>query len=193
MPELPWDRRARLVREYGVKPENAEVFVADKILGGLFEEALSEIRSDLKNLSPRSDLGEFSALVENYITSDLVGLMKGSDSVGGVTGKSLADLVTMIKAGDLSSRGAKDTLAILYAEGGHPHEIAKKHNLIQKNDIEALKKIVAAVISANPTVVADYKSGKIALLQFLVGQGMKESKGAGNPGTIKTLFEEALK
>ena len=77
--------------------------------------------------------------------------------------------------------------------GGHPHEIAKKHNLIQKNDIEALKKIVAAVISANPTVVADYKSGKIALLQFLVGQGMKESKGAGNPGTIKTLFEEALK
>ncbi|MDO8604810.1 MAG: Asp-tRNA(Asn)/Glu-tRNA(Gln) amidotransferase subunit GatB [bacterium] len=182
MPELPWEKRARLVREYGVKTENAEVFVADKILGGLFEDAVNEIGGDRPS----------AALIENYITSDLVGLMKGSESIENVTGKSLADLVTMIKAGDLSSRGAKDTLAILYTEGGHPHEIAKKHNLIQKNDIEALKKIVEEVISANPTVVADYKSGKVALLQFFVGQGMKASKGSGNPGTLKTLFEEGL-
>ena len=183
MPELPWERRARLVREYGVKPENAEVFVSDKILGGLFEDAVSAIGVDRPSI----------ALIENYITSDLVGLMKGSNLIGMVTGTSLADLVTMIKAGDLSSRGAKDTLAILYAEGGHPHEIAKKHDLIQKNDIEALKKMVAEIISANPTVVADYKSGKTALLQFFIGQGMKASKGSGNPAMFKSLFEEALK
>jgi aspartyl-tRNA(Asn)/glutamyl-tRNA(Gln) amidotransferase subunit B len=134
-----------------------------------------------------------SALIENYITSDLVGLMKGTGSLGGVTGLGLADLVTMIKLGDLSSRGAKDTLAIMYAEGGAPRAIAEKHGFIQKNDIDALKKVVSEVIAANPTVVADYKSGKVALLQFFVGQGMKASKGSGNPGTLKTLFEEALK
>ncbi|PIQ35852.1 MAG: Asp-tRNA(Asn)/Glu-tRNA(Gln) amidotransferase GatCAB subunit B [Candidatus Yonathbacteria bacterium CG10_big_fil_rev_8_21_14_0_10_43_136] len=183
MPELPWEKRARLVREYGVKPENAEVFTADQTLGGLFEDAVNAIGVDRPSI----------ALIENYITSDLVGLMKGSDSIGMVTGTTLADLITMIKAGDLSSRGAKDTLAILYAEGGHPHEIAKKHNLIQKNDIEALKKIVAEILEDNPTVVADYKTGKTALLQFFIGQGMKASKGNGNPGTLKTLFEEALK
>src|SRR3990167_2097050 len=183
MPELPWDKRMRLVREYGVRPENAEVFVADKILGGLFEDAVNAIGVDRPSI----------ALIENYITSDLVGLMKTSGSLGGVTGKSLADLVTMIKAGDLSSSGAKDTLAILYAEDGHPHEIAQKHDLIQKNDIEALKKMVAEIISANPTVVADYKSGKTALLQFFIGQGMKASKGSGNPAMFKSLFEEALK
>ena len=183
MPELPWDKRMRLVREYGVRPENAEVFVADKILGGLFEDAVNAIGVDRPSI----------ALIENYITSDLVGLMKTSGSLGGVTGKSLADLVTMIKAGDLSSRGAKDTLAILYAEGGHPHEIAQKHDLIQKNDVGVLKKIVTEIISANPTVVSDYKSGKTALLQFFIGQGMKASKGAGNPAMFKTLFEEALK
>ncbi|KKT29684.1 MAG: hypothetical protein UW17_C0033G0010, partial [Candidatus Nomurabacteria bacterium GW2011_GWD1_44_10] len=152
-------------------------------LGGLFEDAVSAIGVDRPSI----------ALIENYITSDLVGLMKGSNLIGMVTGTSLADLVTMIKAGDLSSRGAKDTLAILYAEGGHPHEIAKKHDLIQKNDIEALKKMVAEIISANPTVVADYKSGKTALLQFFIGQGMKASKGSGNPAMFKSLFEEALK
>ncbi len=183
MPELPWEKRARFVREYGVKPENAEVFVADKILGGLFEDAVKDICVNRPS----------TLLIENYITSDLVGLIKSTGSIGGVTGKALADLVTMIKAGDLSSRGAKDTLAILYAEGGHPHEIAKKHDLIQKNDIPALKKMVAEIISANQTIVADYKSGKIALLQFFIGQGMKASKGSGNPAMFKTLFEEALK
>ncbi|MFZ2303880.1 MAG: Asp-tRNA(Asn)/Glu-tRNA(Gln) amidotransferase subunit GatB [Minisyncoccia bacterium] len=184
MPELPWKKRARLVREYGVKPENAEVFTADKILGGLFEDAVNEIGGDRPS----------ALLIENYITSDLVGLMKGSDSIGKVTGKCLADLITMIKAGDLSSRGAKDTLAILYTEGGHPHEIAQKHNLIQKNDVEALKKMVAEIISANPTVVADYKSGNTAALQYLIGKGMKESKGSANPNQLKMKMEmEILK
>lgn len=183
MPELPWEKRARLVREYGVKIENAEVFVSDKTLGGLFEEAVIAIGEDRHSMT----------LIENYITSDLVGLMKGGESIGGVTGHSLADLVNMIKAGDLSSRGAKDTLAIMYTEGGEPRAIAEKNNLIQKNDIEALKQIVTEIISTNPTVVADYKSGKTALLQFFVGQGMKASKGSGNPAIIKQLFEEALK
>ena len=183
MPELPWEKRARLVLEYGVKIENAEVFVADKMLGGLFEEAVIAIGVDRPSMT----------LIENYITSDLVGLMKGNNSLGGVTGHNLADLVTMIKAGDLSSRGAKDTLALMYAEGGEPRAIAEKNGFIQKNDIEALKKIVNEVITANPAVVDNYKSGKVALIQFFVGQGMKASKGSGNPGALKTLFEEVLK
>lgn len=184
MPELPWEKRARLVREYGVKPENAEIFTVDTVLGKLFEDTMNAIGGDRPSV----------ALIENYITSDLAGLMaKGDGSLGKVTGKALADLVTMIKAGDLSSRGAKDTLAIVYAEGGHPHEIAQARGLIQKNDPEALKKIVAEVIAANPQVVADYQAGKVALLQFFIGQGMKASKGSANPEALKALFEEALK
>jgi aspartyl-tRNA(Asn)/glutamyl-tRNA(Gln) amidotransferase subunit B len=182
MPELPWEKRARLVREYGVKPENAEIFTSAPILGGLFEDATNAIGADRPSI----------ALIENYITSDLAGLMKTTGTLGGVTGHTLADLVNMIKAGDLSSRGAKDTLAILYKDGGEPRAIAEKHGFIQKNDIEALKKIVSEVISANPTVVADYKGGKVALFQFFIGQGMKLSKGSANPEALKKLFEEAL-
>ncbi|MFZ2706537.1 MAG: Asp-tRNA(Asn)/Glu-tRNA(Gln) amidotransferase subunit GatB, partial [Minisyncoccia bacterium] len=184
MPELPWEKRARLIREYGVKPENAEAFTVDAVLGGLFEDSMKAIGEKRPFLC---------ALIENYITSDLVGLMKATGTLGGVTGKGLAELVKMIEAGDLSSRGAKDTLALMYASGDAPRGIAEKNGFIQKNDIEALKKIVTEIILANPTVVADYKAGKIALLQFFVGQGMKASKGAGNPGTLKTLFEEGLK
>ncbi len=184
MPELPWEKRARLVIEYGVKPENADIFTSDPVLGGLFEETMHALGSEASKLS---------GLVENYITSDIAGLMKTTGMIGGITGHNLAVLVAMIKAGDLSSRGAKDTLAIIYAEGGEPRAIAEKNGFIQKNDIEALKKIVDEIISANPTVVADYKGGKIALFQFFIGQGMKASKGSANPEVLKKLFEDVLK
>ena len=181
MPELPWAKRERFVRDYGVKPENAEAFTIDKILGDLFEGAAKEISKDLYGT------------LENYITSDIAGLMKGGDTLGALTSASLAGLMKMIGAGKLSSRGAKDTLAILFAEGGNPETIATEKGFIQTNDEGALKAMVAKIIEENPKVVADYKSGKTAVFQFFLGQGMKLSKGSANPETLKRLLEEALK
>ncbi len=183
MPELPWIKRARLVSDYGIKPTSAELFVADKIMGDFFEATMSLLRGSTSKLS---------GFVENYITSDITGLRKGTPSFGGLTGHSFAALITMISENKLSSRGAKDTLAIMYAEGGEPRTIAEKHGFIQKNDIEALKIMVSEIISVNENVAIDYKSGKVALLQFLIGQGMKASKGSANPEVLKKLFEEAL-
>lgn len=182
MPEFPWEKRERLVRERGIKPENAAVFTIDPILGGLFEDVVMHVGGE------RSAI----ALAENYITSDLAGLMKGSGALGGVTGQGLAKIIMMIKRGDLSSRGAKDTLAALYAEGGDPEAIAKEKGLLQENDEVALREMVAKIISENPTVVDEYKSGKTSVFQFFIGQGMKASKGSANPETLKKLFEGAL-
>ncbi len=200
MPEFPWERRSRFVREYGVKPENAEIFMADQTIGGFFEDAIMRAGGDRSSVS----------LIENYITSDIMGMMnpvrgregtqrvptsngmKESNSFGGITSQSLVKIVTMIKKGELSSRGAKDTLAILYAEGGDPEIIAKEKGFIQENDEGALKEMVAKIIAENPTVVAEYKGGKIAVFQFFLGQGMKLSRGSANPETLKKLFIEAL-
>ncbi len=183
MPELPWVKRERLVSEYGVKPENAEIFTSDTVLGGFFEDTMRALGSSAPKLS---------VLVENYITSDIVGLTKGSPLLGSINAESFAKLITMISENKLSSRGAKDTLAIMYAEGGEPETIAKEKGFIQTNDEGALKEMVAKIIVENPTVVAEYKAGKIAVLQFFLGQGMKLSKGSANPETLKKLFEEVL-
>ncbi|KKT81141.1 MAG: glutaminyl-tRNA synthase (glutamine-hydrolyzing) subunit B [Candidatus Yonathbacteria bacterium RIFCSPLOWO2_01_FULL_43_27] len=182
LPELPWEKRARLVRDFGIKPENAEIFTTDIILGKLFEDTVVLVKDDKSSI----------ALVENYITSDLVGLMKGSASLGQVTGEALAKIVMMIKKGELSSRGAKDTLAVVYAEGGEPEVIAKEKGFIQQNDEGALKVMVAKIIEENPTVVAEFKGGKASAFQFFIGQGMKLSRGSANPEALKKLFEEAL-
>ncbi len=183
MPEFPWERRSRFVREYGVKPENAEIFIADKTLGDFFEDAIMCAGGDRPSVT----------LIENYVTSDIMGMMKDSNSFGGITSQSLVKIVTMIKKGELSSRGAKDILTILYREGGDPGTIAKEKRFIQQNDEGALKEMVAKIITENPNIVAEYRSGKIAVLQFFLGQGMKLSCGSANPETLKRLFIEALK
>ena len=121
-----------------------------------------------------------------------MGMMKGSDSFGGITSQSLVKIVTMIKKGELSSRGAKDILAIIYAEGGDPETIAKEKGFIQQNDEGALREMVAKIIAENPSIVSEYKSGKTAVLQFFLGQGMKLSRGSANPETLKKLFIEVL-
>jgi len=192
MPELPWEKRARFNRDYGIKAEDIESYVTDISLGKFFEEAIRNLGCDKEKIK----------IVSNYITSDLVGLTKKAVGDGIFAGVVLDDvpiipeevgeLVLMIDQGLLNSRGAKDTLAILFSDGGDAREVAEKNGFLQKSDSRELVTMVEKIIGANGKVVAEYKAGKTAGLQFLIGQAMKETKGSANPGVLKKLFEEKL-
>ena len=99
----------------------------------------------------------------------------------------------MANSGDVSSRATKDILAIMYKKDGDPEDIANANNLIQKSDESELKNIVEKIIKENPDVAKEYKAGKESALQFLIGQGMKETKGSANPQILNKLFSEQLK
>jgi aspartyl-tRNA(Asn)/glutamyl-tRNA(Gln) amidotransferase subunit B len=130
----------------------------------------------------------------NYIVSDLGGFYakSGTPEFELVTPSNFTQLVIMISANELSSRGAKDVLAVMAAEGGEPKAIAEKNGLLQVSDPEALRSEVKKIIEANPSVIEEYRAGKDSVLMFLVGQGMKAMKGAGNPEMIRTLLLEEL-
>lgn len=193
IPELPWEKRSRYRNEFGIKDEDIESFVTDLPLAAFFESAI-------ENLGVNKDLIK---LASNYITSDIAGLAKlesGQDvSIGDVLAGSkikpeeFSGLVKMIGENKVSSRGAKDVIKIMFESGGDPNVIAEEKGLIQKNDIEALKKLVQSVVEANPVVVTEYKAGKGKSIQFLVGQAMKESKGSANPGVLLEILKEMLK
>ena len=184
LPELPWEKRERLQKEYGFVEHITEIYVSDFTLGKFFDEVVVASNGD----------GEIVKLASNYISSDLASLLKtNSGSLGKVDATAFVDLMKLIKAGELSSRGGKDTLALLYTNGGNAKAIAEDNGLIQKSDTDALRKVAEEIIAANPDVVAEYKAGKAASLQFLIGQGMKASKGSANPQILSELFREALK
>jgi len=106
--------------------------------------------------------------------------------------ESFATIIKMIGENKISSRTAKDLIAVLVKEDIDPESYAKEHALIQEFDESKLKTIAEVIISANPTVVAEYKAGKEKSIQFLVGQFMKESKGSANPQLALKILKEEL-
>lgn len=181
MPELPRDKRMRL-SEFGLKDEDIEVLVSDPELSSFFDEVSEYLDEDKEKLR----------LAVNYLTSDLQGMRMGDEAINLPQAKLFAELIEMVSVGDLSSRGAKDTLALMVSENISPQVIAEREGLLQKSDEESLKSIIEEVISENPEVVADFKSGNEKTLQFFIGQGMKKSRGSANPGVLSKMFKEAL-
>lgn len=184
LPELPWEKRDRYKAVFGMKDEDAEMFVQNEMFRSFFEEVVGVLGDDKESIR----------LAINYITSDIAGFVKKFADKGIVINStSFAELVTMIKAGELSSRSAKDILVIIWdGTNESPKSIAEKHGMIQKNDPEALEKMIRELISANPNVVADFKAGKQVALQFFIGQIMKVSKGAINPQTAQETAKKLL-
>ena len=92
----------------------------------------------------------------------------------------------------ISSRTAKDLLVETAKSGRDPEEVAKSGNLYQVSAGGDFEAVVTDVISKNSTVVADFKSGKQAALEYLVGQCMKALKGAGDPEALRGLLKQKI-
>ncbi len=191
IPELPSQKRVRYANAYRIKEQDVETYVRNPELARFFEVAVQSLDASS------------ASVLSNYLSSDVLGIIKKKYGEGEearvwdtqLSPESLARLVTLVNDKTLSSRGAKDVLAILIEEGGDPKSVAESRGLIQKSDPEAIARIAQEVTREHPTVVAEFKKGKEASLMFLVGQGMKKSKGSANPAllteAIKTLISSS--
>jgi aspartyl-tRNA(Asn)/glutamyl-tRNA(Gln) amidotransferase subunit B len=182
LPELPWQKRDRFL-SFGLKKEDVEIFVENPRLGEYFDAVAAPFAGDKEKIK----------LASNYITSDLLGHLKNKADYTLPTPLHFTALIEMIAGGKLSSRGAKDILEHMHGHDNHPQKIAEERGLLQQSDESAIRSIAEKVKNANPAVVADYKGGKEAALQFLVGQVMRESRGAANPAVAKKILLDLLK
>ncbi len=193
LPELPFQKRERFKREFGLKNEQIEILVRAKKLSDFFEETISEMKEvGLPSGSPTSNPIE---LVFNYLSSDLIGLMNEKYlnwKELAVSPHAFGELMAMVAKKEISSRAAKDVLRIMIETGKEPNIIVKEENLEQISDTEFIKEIVKKIIEKNPKAVADYKKGKEEAIQFLIGQVMRETKGKINPETLKNIFIHIL-
>ena len=186
LPELPKEKRKRFKDKYGLKDEAVEIFVQDISAGKFFESVVSYFADKLK---------EIISLASNYITSDIAGLLKESKKTFSdmkINPEMFAKLIAMADKEEISSRATKDVLKIMFEEGGDPEKIVKEKGLAQTSDDSFIKNIVEDVVKNNPAVVEEYKNGKENALQFLVGQGMKLSKGKANPAVLQKMLKEKL-
>ncbi|HET8575095.1 MAG TPA: Asp-tRNA(Asn)/Glu-tRNA(Gln) amidotransferase subunit GatB [Candidatus Paceibacterota bacterium] len=185
LPELPWEKRARYREDFGLKDEDVEVYLRNPSYADFFEETISTFSGD----------AEKTKLASNYLTSDVAGLAKNMPDISpfqNLQAASFAELIEMAKTGDVSSRGAKDILKIMFLEGGNAAKIAEEKNLLQQSDEGELLKIVEQVIAENASVAEEYRGGKETSLKYLVGQGMKATTGSANPQTLEKLLKKVL-
>jgi aspartyl-tRNA(Asn)/glutamyl-tRNA(Gln) amidotransferase subunit B len=192
--ELPAAKRKRLKKEFGLSDTQAELLIADKHLADFFEAAVSELAAFdeiEKAVTSRKSLD----LLFNYLTSDLKGLaneFKIEFADLKITPERLAHLVDLIDGGKIGSRQAKDILRKMTEEDIDPEKIMTKEGLETISDDGELIKIIDEVIDENSQAVTDYKKGKTASLQFLIGKAMSKLRGRGAPEALKKIFEEKL-
>lgn len=167
LPELPWAKRERLQKLGFLQTQDIEQLVGDFELSKLFAE-LEKILAE----------PELIKIATNFILNDVVGRKRKDPTWLFPTAKHLSEITKNYAKGTMSSSQAKQAI------------ITGK--IVELVDDSLLPAIVEKIIAENAKSVEDFKAGKAAALQFLIGQGMKASKGSANPKVLETLFKKSL-
>jgi aspartyl-tRNA(Asn)/glutamyl-tRNA(Gln) amidotransferase subunit B len=180
IPELPDQKMARFVSEYGMNEYNASVVTSSVEMAHFFETMMQE------KISAKNAL--------TWLTVELQGRLKGDVNITNspVDAKKLGELVKRIEDGTISGKAAKEVLDYLMENESSVDSVIEKLGLKQVSDTGALEAICDAIIAANGDKVTEYQSGKDKLFGFFVGQVMKESKGSANPQTVNEILKAKL-
>jgi aspartyl-tRNA(Asn)/glutamyl-tRNA(Gln) amidotransferase subunit B len=179
LPELPDEKKARFVTEFGLSEYDASVLTADTANAAYFE---------------RVAAGTDGKLAANWVINELFGRLKKDDrdiTDSPVSAEQLGGVVKLIKSGDISGKIAKDLFEIVYTTGGDPAQIVDERGMKQVTDMGAIEITVDEVIAANPAQVEKAKQNP-KLVGFFVGQVMKASGGKANPAAVNELVVKKL-
>jgi aspartyl-tRNA(Asn)/glutamyl-tRNA(Gln) amidotransferase subunit B len=180
LPELPDEKRARFMADYGLTPYDAAVLVAERETAEYFETVAQ---------------GRDGKLAANWVTGELFGLLNRearamADSP--VTAEDLGGLIDLIDDGTLSNRLAKDVFEEMAASGKAAALVVEEKGLKQITDTGAIEAEVDKAIAAGPDQVAQFKAGNEKVLGWFVGQVMKATGGKANPGAVNEILRKKL-
>jgi aspartyl-tRNA(Asn)/glutamyl-tRNA(Gln) amidotransferase subunit B len=180
LPELPDDKKERLMNNYKLSSYEAGVLISDKDTSDYFEDVVKT--SDVK-------------LAINWVIGDLfAALNKLGKSIkeSPISSNNLAKLIDLIKNNTISGRIAKEVFELMLKDNRDPKAIVEEKGLVQESNVGELEKIIEKVLKDNADKVAEYKSGKDKLFGFFVGSVIKESKGKANPALVNDLLKKKL-
>ena len=179
LPELPDEKRARFIADYGLTPYDADVLVSERESVDYFEDVAK---------------GRDAKQAANWVINELFGRLNKegltiNDSP--ISSAQLGGIVDLIKAGTISGKIAKDVFDIVWTEGGDPAEIVETRGMKQVTDTGAIEKAIDEVMAANPDKVEQAKE-KPALAGWFVGQVMKATSGKASPQAVNALLKSKL-
>lgn len=180
LPEMPRARRARLVED-GIGAKEASIITSDITMADFYDATKALI--------------DEPQMIVNWLIGDVMAKLNASGQTldeSGFKPEYLADLLKLIKSGDISNKIAKDVFMKAFDENKDPSDIVKEEGLQQISDTRSLEPMIQEIIDNNPKSVADYKAGKKKALGFFVGQVMKATKGQANPAVVNEVIVKLL-
>lgn len=181
MPELPDEKVARLMKDYGVSKDDAKTLSLDVSLANYYEELAKKVADN--------------ALALNWLLGDVLRRLKEDNKSIDQMPFAIEDLeklLTLVKTNKINNNAGKKVLQEMFKAPEDPEAIVKRLGLVQVTDEGAIEAVVDKVLEANPQSIEDFKNGKSRAFGFLVGQVMKEMKGKGNPQIINELLNKKL-
>lgn len=182
LPELPLERRARFISQYGLPVYDADILTGEHSLSDYFETAVRLYASDPKRIS-------------NWLMNDVLRLMNERGLLARelrLTPAHLVEIIRLVDIGTINISTGKLLLEKVESTGRSPAEIVEQEGLAKVSDEEALRAICAEVVRENPEQVATYRNGKTTLMGWFVGQVMKKSRGKADPQLARAILEKLL-
>ncbi len=180
IPELPDEKKKRFIEKFKLSPYEATILVSDNETSNYFENVIK--KSDVK-LATNWIIGElFAALNEKNLEITQSPISAGN----------LSKLLNLIKDGTISGKIAKTVFEHMMEGDKDPKKIVEEKGLKQESDPKALEALIDKVIDDNREKATEYKSGKVKLFGFFVGQVMKVSAGKANPRLVNEILKKKL-
>jgi aspartyl-tRNA(Asn)/glutamyl-tRNA(Gln) amidotransferase subunit B len=184
LPELPDQKKARFIADFGLSPYDASVLVAERESADFYETVLARLADKVRD----------GKLAANWVINELFGRLNKEGramSASPVSANQLGTIVDLIGESTISGKIAKDLFEIVWQEGGDPRALVEARGMKQVTDLGAIEKVVDDIIAANPDKVAQAKA-KPAMIGWFVGQVMKSSGGKANPQAVNDLLKSKL-
>jgi aspartyl-tRNA(Asn)/glutamyl-tRNA(Gln) amidotransferase subunit B len=184
LPELPDQKKARFIADFGLSPYDAGVLVGERVSADFYEAVLAKLAEPARD----------GKLAANWVINELFGRLnkEGRDiQTSPVSAAQLGSIVDLIGEGTISGKIAKDLFEIVWQEGGDPRALVEARGMKQVTDLGAIEKVVDDIMSANPDKVAQARA-KPQLIGWFVGQVMKSSGGKANPQAVNDLLKSKL-
>lgn len=181
IPKLAGERKEIYINEYNLSDYDATNLVKEREISDYFEETLKE------EVDPK--------MASNWITSVILGHLNKNDiSIKQifVTPVMLSELIKMVDSGKISSKQAKEVLYKALMDEKEPSKIVEEEGMQQIGDEDSIKTIVLEVLEEQPNVIEQYKNGRTNIVDFLVGQVMKKTRGQANPAMTRTMMIEEI-
>ncbi|MGO4479660.1 Asp-tRNA(Asn)/Glu-tRNA(Gln) amidotransferase subunit GatB [Massilia sp. 2TAF26] len=187
MPELPGAMRDRFIKDYGLPEYDALILTSSQGMASYYEAVVAKAGKENAKAAANWMMGDVSSAL-NRADLDII--------ESPVEASQLALLLKRIADGTISNNAAKKVFSLMWEAESEDEQLAdaiiEREGLKQISDTGAIEAIVDEVLANNAKSVEQYRAGKEAAINALIGQCMKASKGKANPAQVTELLKKKL-